>query len=91
MWVICDECEFNLSYMDELLMNVNLNHRGDRDDSSSYSSINVTVVDTVESIIDLSRKRKVRDNCNQLNVKGWNIDYITNLFYVMHMKNACFL
>ena len=53
--------------MDELLMNVNLNHRGDRDDSSSYSSINVTVVDTVESIIDLSRKRKVRDNCNQLN------------------------
>ena len=66
----CDECEFNSSYMDELLMHVNLNHRGDRDESSSYSSINVTVVDTpVECIMNLSRKRKVGDNCNRSNVK----------------------
>ena len=72
-------------------MHVSLNHRGDRDESSSYSSINVTVVDTVESIIDLSRKRKVQDNYNHSNIKELNIDYITNLFYVMNMKNVCFL
>ena len=69
----CERCEFNSSYMDELIMHANTKHIAnyvnDAEGDSNYP--NVTIIDdSVEEIVDLvTKKRKYANNCNRSDVK----------------------
>ena len=61
----CEKCEYNSSYMDELLMHNNMEHRVDSG-NVSRNQLSVTIVEDSEDIIDLvPKKRKNSNNCNR--------------------------